>query len=166
MTRSIRIDPITRLEGHGCIDIRLDEAGNVSQARFQVPDFKGFETFCQGRAAEEMPTLTQKICGVCPTAHHIAGVKALDDLFGVTPPPAARAIRELMHTAFVFEDHLLHLFYLGGPDIMVNGDRRDLPRNIFGALAAVGDTLGRQAIAMRKKTRGVVAMLGGSALYP
>ncbi len=166
MRRRILIDPITRLEGHGRIDIRLDKAGNVAQAYFQVPDFKGFEKFCEGRAAEEMPTLTQKICGVCPTAHHIAGVKALDDLFGVAPPPAARAIRELMHTAFVFEDHLLHFFYLGGPDILVNDTVRRSKRNVFGALEAVGEVFGSQAIRMRKSVRAIIAMLGGSALYP
>ena len=166
MTRRILIDPLTRLEGHGRIDIRLDDAGNVSRALFQVPDFKGFEKFCEGRAAEEMPTLTQKICGICPTAHHIAAVKALDDLFGVSPPPAARAIRELMHTAFIFEDHLLHFFYLGGPDILVNGDRHHLNKNIFGVLDALGESVGQEAIRMRKKVRAINALVSGSALYP
>jgi F420-non-reducing hydrogenase large subunit len=166
MSRRILIDPVTRLEGHGCIDIRLDDVGNVSRAFFQVPDFKGFEQFCVGRAAEEMPTLTQKICGVCPTAHHIAGSKALDDLFGVAPPPAARAIRELMHAAFVFEDHLLHFFYLGGPDILVNGNAAAGDHNVFGALAEVGRTLGRRAIEIRKKVRALNAAISGSALYP
>ena len=166
MKRRILIDPITRLEGHGRIDIRLDEAGNVTRAYFQVPDFKGFEKFCEGRAAEEMPTLTEKICGVCPTAHHIAGVKALDDLFGAAPPSSARAIRELMHTAFVYEDHLLHLFYLGGPDILVNHTIRGRNRNVFGVLEAVGEAFGLQAIQMRKKVRQLNAMASGSALYP
>jgi F420-non-reducing hydrogenase large subunit len=166
MTRRILIDPLTRLEGHGRIDIRLDDAGNVTRALFQVPDFRGFEKFCEGRAVEEMPTLTQKICGICPTAHHIAAVKALDDLFGVSPPPAARAIRELMHTAFIFEDHLLHFFYLGGPDILVNGHRQHLQKNIFGVLAALGGTIGRDAILIRKKVRALNALISGSALYP
>ncbi|WP_319522150.1 Ni/Fe hydrogenase subunit alpha [uncultured Desulfosarcina sp.] len=166
MSRRIRIDPVTRLEGHGRIEIRLDDAGNVTRSFFQVPEFRGFEKFCEGRAAEEMPTLTQKICGVCPTAHHIAGVKALDALFAVEPPPAARTIRELMHTAFVFEDHLLHFFYLGGPDILVNGAARKFERNVFGVLKAVGDAVGQRAIQIRKKVRDLNALLGGSALYP
>ncbi len=166
MTRHILIDPVTRLEGHGRIHIRLDDAGNVSRAFFQVPDFKGFEQFSVGRAAEEMPTLTQKICGVCPTAHHIAGSKALDDLFGAPPPPAARLIRELMHTAFIFEDHLLHFFYLGGPDILVDADAPREMRNVFGALATMGRSFGRRVIDIRKQVRAMNAMLGGSALYP
>ena len=52
MSRRIRIDPVTRLEGAGRIEILLDESGAVDRARFQVVDFKGFETFCVGRAAE------------------------------------------------------------------------------------------------------------------
>ena len=166
MTRRILIDPITRLEGHGRIDIRLDTSGNVSRAFFQVPDFKGFEQFSVGRAAEEMPTLTEKICGVCPTAHHIAGTKALDDLFGAVPPTAARLIRELMHTAFIYEDHLLHFFYLGGPDVLVDAAAPKEKRNVFGALAAIGKAFGKRAIEIRKKVRALNAMLGGSALYP
>ena len=166
MTRRILIDPVTRLEGHGRIDIRLDDAGNVARAFFQVPDFKGFEKFCEGRAAEEMPILTQKICGVCPTAHHIASVKALDHLFGVSPPPAALAIRELMHAAFFLEDHLLHFFYLGGPDILVDGNVHSGRYNVFGALQAVGEALGKRAIQIRKKVRALNGLVSGSALYP
>ena len=166
MTRRVLIDPITRLEGHGRIDIRLDENGNVTRAYFQVPDFKGFEKFCIGRAAEEMPTLTQKICGVCPTAHHIAAVKALDSLFAVSPPPAARAIRELMHTAFMIEDHLLHFFYLGGPDILVDGNRYPSSVNLFGVIQTIGETMGKRALQIRKNVRQIIALVAGSALYP
>jgi hypothetical protein len=86
MGRAIRIDPITRLEGHGRIEIFLDDGGNVANAYFQVPELRGFERFCVGRAAEEMPVITNRICGVCPEAHHMAAAKALDGVFGVEPP--------------------------------------------------------------------------------
>ena len=166
MSRKILIDPITRLEGQGCIDIRLDDAGNVSRAFFQVPDFRGFEKFCEGRAVEELPTLTQKICGVCPTAHHIASVKALDALFSAPPPPAARAIRELMHMAFIYEDHLLHLLYLGGPDLLVDQPTTASGKNIFGALTVLGEEMGREMLEVRKQVRGLQGGISGSALYP
>jgi F420-non-reducing hydrogenase large subunit len=110
MSRIISIDPITRLEGHGKIRIFLDRSGRVERTFLQVSDFRGFEKFCEGRAVEEMPTLTQKICGVCPTAHHTASSKALDAVFRVQPPPAAKKLRELMYNAFIFEDHLLHFY--------------------------------------------------------
>ncbi len=166
MTRRILIDPITRLEGHGKIDIRFDSEGSVEAAFFQVPDFKGFEKFCEGRAAEEMPTLTQKICGVCPTAHHMASVKALDDLFSVAPTPAAKMIRELMHTAFIYEDHLLHFFYLGGPDLLAGSGHKGAGKNVFGVIGRLGEKIGKEVIGIRKRVRGLNALISGSPLYP
>ena len=83
------IDPVTRLEGHGKISIYLNDQGSVDKAFFQVPELRGFEKFVEGMPVEGMPRVTQRICGVCPTAHHMAATKALDDLFRVEPPPAA-----------------------------------------------------------------------------
>ena len=102
MAKKITIDPITRLEGHGKIEIFLNDEGNVDKAFFQVPELRGFEKFSEGRMAEEMPRITSKICGVCPTAHHMAAGKALDDLYKVDPPPAAKKIRELVNSSFIF----------------------------------------------------------------
>src|SRR5512141_3111796 len=85
-TRNYTIDPITRLEGHGKIDIFLDDKGDVERAYLQVPELRGFEVFSRGRPAEDMPQITSRICGVCPTAHHMAATKTLDDLYQVTPP--------------------------------------------------------------------------------
>ncbi|MBW1895822.1 MAG: Ni/Fe hydrogenase subunit alpha [Deltaproteobacteria bacterium] len=166
MTKRITIDPITRLEGHGKIDIFLDGNGDVERAYLQIPDFKGFEKFCEGRAVEEMPTLTQKICGVCPTAHHTTSSKVLDDLFNVEPPPAGRKLRELMYDAFMFEDHLLHFYYLGGPDLIVGPDAPAAERNILGVIGTVGIDMGRKIIGMRNRVRGVIGTIGGSPLYP
>lgn len=166
MTRRISIDPITRLEGHGKIDIFLNDQQEVERAYFQAPEFRGFEKFCEGRAAEEMPALTQKICGVCPTAHHIASSKALDNLFKVSPPPAAKKIRELMYNAFIFEDHILHFYFLGGPDFIVGPDAPKTERNILGVINKLGVEIGRRVIDIRKRLRAVNAMISGSALYP
>lgn len=166
MSKRITIDPITRLEGHGKIEIFLNDEGNVEKAYFQVPEFRGFEKFCEGRAAEEMPTLTQKICGVCPVAHHMASTKTLDDLFKVTPPPAAKKIRELMYSAFMFEDHLLHFYILGGPDFVVGPGSPKAERNILGVIGKVGVEVGRKVIEIRKKVRSINALIAGSPLYP
>ena len=166
MTRKITIDPITRLEGHGQIDIFLDDQGDVERTYLRVPDFRGFEKFCEGRAAEEMPRLTQKICGVCPTAHHLASTKALDALFGVAPPPAAQKLRELMYHAFIFEDHLLHFFFLGGPDFLLEPGIPKEKRNILGVIDKLGTELGKKILSIRRQVREVNARIGGSALYP
>ena len=126
----------------------------MEEAFFQVPEFRGFEKFCEGRAVEEMPGLTQKICGVCPTAHHTAASKALDDLFKVEPPPAARKIRELMYNCFMFEDHLLHFFFLGGPDFVVGPSASKAERNILGVIEKVGVETARKVLDVRKKGTG------------
>ncbi len=166
MSRIIKIDPITRLEGHGNIKIEYDDNGVFKAAYLNIPDFRGFEKFCEGRAVEELPTLTQKICGVCPTAHHIAGVKALDDMFNVSPPPAARSIRELIHNIFIYEDHLLHFYYLGGPDLFLDPDTPAADRNIFKVIEKLGKETGGRILKIRKKVRDMHSDISGSALYP
>jgi F420-non-reducing hydrogenase large subunit len=166
MSRHIVIDPVTRLEGHGKIDIFLDDAGQVERTVFQVPELRGFEKFAQGRPAEEMPQITSRICGVCPMAHHMAATKALDDLYKVEPPPAAKKIRELAYSAFMAEDHALHFYFLGGPDFIVGPRAPAAQRNILGVIAKVGEEAGRKVIAVRKRLRAVMATLGGKAIHP
>jgi F420-non-reducing hydrogenase large subunit len=166
MTKRISIDPITRLEGHGKIDLFCDEKGNVERAVFQVPELRGFEKFVEGRPAEDMPQITSRICGVCPTAHHMASVKALDALFGVEPPPAARAVRETFYHLFMFEDHLLHFFFLGGPDFIVGPKAPKEKRNILGVIDTVGVATGKQVIEIRKRCRDLMAEIGGKPIHP
>ena len=95
--KKIEIDPITRLEGHGKITIFLNDNGQVANTYFQVPELRGFERFCEGRPVEDMPRITMKICGVCPSAHHLASTKAMDGVFNADPPLAAHKIRELFY---------------------------------------------------------------------
>ncbi len=165
-TRRISIDPITRLEGHGKIEIFLDEKGDVRRAFMQVPELRGFERFAQGRLAEDMPQITSRICGVCPTAHHMASTKALDDLYQVEPPPAAKAIRELVYHAFMVEDHALHFYVLGGPDFVVGPTAPAAERNILGVIAKVGVETGKTVIAMRRRLRELMALAAGKAIHP
>ncbi len=166
MTKTITIDPITRLEGHGKIDIHLDDAGNVERAFFQVPELRGFEAFCIGRPAEEMPQITSRICGVCPTAHHMAATKALDALYDVTPTLPAKLIREFFYNLFMFEDHLLHFFFLGGPDFIVGPSAPKEKRNILGVIEKVGIDAGKQVIEIRKRCRELMAHIGGKPIHP
>jgi F420-non-reducing hydrogenase large subunit len=166
MTREIVIDPITRLEGHGKIDIFLDATGNVERAFFQVPELRGFEKFAVGRPAEDMPQITSRICGVCPTAHHMAATKALDDLYKVEPPSAAKKIREMVYSAFFVEDHALHFFFLGGPDFVVGPTAPKAQRNILGVLGKVGLEIGREVIGVRKQLRDLISLAGGKVIHP
>jgi len=166
VTRRITIDPITRLEGHGKVEILLDEEGNGQHAFLQVPELRGFERFCVGRAAEEMPQLTAHVCGVCPAAHHLASVRALDAMYGATPPPAARALQAAYYNLFLFEDHLLHYWYMGGPDFIV-GPKAPAPmRNVLGVIAKVGASLGRRILTVRKEARDLMAAISGRTVHP
>lgn len=164
--RKITIDPITRLEGHGKIEIFLDDEGNCDKACLQIPELRGFEKFSEGRPAEEMPRITTMICGVCPTAHHMAATKALDDLFKVEPTSAAKKIRELMYNAFQAEDHILHFFFLGGPDFVVGPQAPAAERNVLGVIAKAGLETGRKVIEVRKRLRGVLRIIGGKPVMP
>jgi F420-non-reducing hydrogenase large subunit len=166
MSRQITIDPITRLEGHGKIDIFLNDSGNVDRAYFQVPELRGFERFAQGRPAEDMPQITSRICGVCPTAHHMAATKALDALYKVDPPPAAKKIRELIYNIFFIEDHALHFFYLAGPDFVVGPKAPKAERNILGVLGKVGLETGKEVIAVRRQLRELMTLVTGKAIHP
>src|SRR5512147_1376691 len=98
--RRVTIDPVTRLEGHGKIEIFLNDQGSVEKTFFQIPELRGFEKFAEGRLAEDMPQITQRICGVCPEAHHLASAKALDDTFHVQVPSAGKKLRELLYSSF------------------------------------------------------------------
>lgn len=165
MTR-ITIDPITRLEGHGRIEIFLDPGGDVANVYFQVPELRGFEQFCLGRPAEEMPILTSRICGLCPEAHHIAATKALDELFQVEPPPAARKLRELMYSAFFVADHAMHFYALGGPDLIVGPDAKPAERNLLGVIRRLGSELGRAVIDCRARNHQAIKLIGGRGVHP
>lgn len=164
--KEVVINPITRLEGHGKIVIILDDEGNCVKAYFQVPELRGFEKFAEGRMAEDMPQITPRICGVCPTAHHMASTKALDDLYKCQPTPTARKIRELMYNLFMLEDHALHVYILGGPDFIVGPEAPKAERNIVGVIKKVGKEVVLKVIGVRKKIREVMIAIGGKVTHP
>jgi len=164
--RRISIDPITRLEGHGKIDIFLDDDGNVIDAFLQIPELRGFERFCVGRMVEDMPNLTSRICGVCPEAHHMASAKALDDVFRVQPPPTARKLREMFYCIFFATDHTTHFYALGGPDFVMGPDAPKTDRNILGVIRKVGMEIAGRVIKMRADGHSLIKMIGGRAVHP
>ncbi len=164
--KRITIDPITRLEGHGKIEIFLDKKGNVENAYLQIPELRGFEQFSIGRPAEEMPRITNRICGVCPEAHHIAATKALDALFDVDPSPVVKKLRELFYCSFFVTDHTVHFYALGGPDFILGPDSDPAERNILGVIHKVGVDIGMQVIECRKRNHEVIKMLGGREIHP
>jgi F420-non-reducing hydrogenase large subunit len=164
--QKISIDPITRLEGHGKIDIFLDEEGNVANAYLVIPELRGFEKFAEGRPVEELPDITPRICGVCPEAHHMASVKACDAVYHVEVPPAAKKLRELFYSAFYVADHMTHFYILAGPDFVLGPDAPPAERNILGLIHKVGVEVGSRVIRARGMAMDIIGMLGGRKVHP
>ena len=164
--KKIMIDPITRLEGHGKIAVFLNDMGDVANAYLQIPELRGFEKFCEGRPAEDMPQILQRICGVCPEAHHLASTKALDDLFQVEPTVTAKKVRELLYSAFFVTDHTTHFYILAGPDFIMGPESPVAERNILGVIRKVGVELGKRVIQTRQQNYWVIQTIGGRGIHP
>jgi F420-non-reducing hydrogenase large subunit len=163
--KKISIDPITRLEGHGKIDLFLNEDGGLENAYVIIPELRGFEKFCEGRPVEEMPLITQRICGVCPIAHHMAAAKAGDAVYGVEIPTAAKKLRELMYSAFFVADHATHFYVLAGPDFVVGPDAPKAERNILGIVKQVGKEIAAQVMGLLQDNHEIAAIIGGRYIH-
>jgi len=159
--KQITIDPVTRLEGHGKIEIFCNDDGSVENVYFQVPELRGFEKFCEGRPIEEVSQIVTKICGVCPGCHHMAAGKAADMVFGVEPTPAAKKIRELFYMAHFVHSHIAHFYALAAPDFVVGPDAPKAERNILGVIGKVGKEIGTEVIKQRRRAQEIQALLGG-----
>ncbi|UCC59009.1 MAG: Ni/Fe hydrogenase subunit alpha [Candidatus Bathyarchaeum sp.] len=164
--KEIVIDPITRLEGHGKITIFLNDDGNVENAYFQVPELRGFERFCEGRRVEDLPIITTRICGVCPVAHHMAGAKAADMAMNAEPTETAKKLRELEYCGYYIYDHILHFYFLGGPDFVVGPDAPAAKRNILGVIEKVGLDIAGEVIKHRAFGQRITGILGGRPTHP
>jgi len=165
MQRKITIEPITRIEGHAKVTIRLDDEGKVERAYFHVTQFRGFEKFCEGRMYFEMPQITPRICGICPVSHHLASAKACDDLIGADPPRPAKLLRELMHMGQIIQSHSLHFFHLASPDLLLGMDADPAVRNIVGVIQTNPD-LALKGIKLRKYGQEVIETLGMKRVHP
>jgi NAD-reducing hydrogenase large subunit len=165
MSQRIVIDPVSRIEGHSKISIFLDDAGKVTDARFHVTEFRGFEKFCEGRPFFEMAGLSARVCGICPVSHLMASARAGDQILAVTPPPAAVKLRRLMNLAQIIQSHALSFFHLSGPDLLLGWDHDPATRNVFG-LIKTHPELARGGIRLRQFGQEVIESLGGKKIHP
>lgn len=165
MSRKISIDPITRLEGHGKIEIFLDDDGAVQDCFFQIPELRGFERFVVGRPIEELPRIVTRICGVCPASHHMASAKAVDGCFGNECPPLAHKLREMYYNAHYIHSHTAHFYALAAPDFVCGPDSDPALRNILGVVAKVGLEIGSKVIRARAIAQEIQRLLGGRTTH-
>lgn len=165
MTRTITIDPVTRIEGHARITLTLADDGKVEDARFHLTQFRGFEKFCEGRPYREMPALTARTCGICPVSHILASNKACDHLFAVTIPPTAEMLRRVMNLAQIVQSHALSFFHLSSPDLLLGWDADPASRNVFGVMRQ-DPALARDGIRLRQIGQTIIELLGGKKIHP
>lgn len=164
-SKTIVIDPVTRIEGHAKITLHLNEHGRVEDARFHVTQFRGFEKFCEGRPFSEMPSLMARICGICPVSHLIASSKACDALLAVKIPPTADKLRRIFGLAQVIQSHALSFFYLSAPDLLLGMDADPAKSNLFGVLEE-NPQLARDGIRLRQFGQQIIERLGGKRIHP
>jgi len=167
MARKITIEPVTRVEGHGKVTIHLDDAGKVTQTRFHVVEFRGFEKFIQGHPYWEVPVLVQRLCGICPVSHHLAAAKAMDVIAGVGPAgltPTAEKMRRLMHYGQMFQSHALHFFHLASPDLLFGADADPAIRNVIGVVLEHRD-LAVKGVLMRKFGQEIIKATAGKKIH-
>ncbi|MDD5369699.1 MAG: Ni/Fe hydrogenase subunit alpha [Anaerolineaceae bacterium] len=165
IAQKITIEPVTRIEGHAKVTIRLDDKGMVEHAYLHINEFRGFEKFCEGRMYFEMPSITPRICGICPVSHHLASAKAGDNLIGAKPPRPASLLRELMHMGQIIQSHGMHFFELAGPDLLLGFDADPAIRNVVGIIQA-NPALALKAVNLRKYGQEIIHTLAGRRIHP
>jgi NAD-reducing hydrogenase large subunit len=161
----ITIDHVSRIEGHATITIMLDDAGQVTDTQFHVTQIRGFEKFTEGRPYYEMPSITARICGICPVSHLLASSKACDEIMAVRIPETAAKLRELLHCAQFVQSHALSFFHLSAPDLLLGMDSDPAKRNVAGLLEKHPDAL-RDGIALRKFGQQVIERLAKERVHP
>jgi NAD-reducing hydrogenase large subunit len=165
MSRTISIEPVTRIEGHARITLQLADTGEVEDAKFHLTQFRGFEKFCEGRPYREMPALTARTCGICPVSHLLSSNKACDDLLAVTIPPTAEKLRRIMNLGQLVQSHALSFFHLSSPDLLLGWDSDPVKRNIFGVMQA-DPQLAKNGIRLRQIGQTIIEILGGKKIHP
>lgn len=164
-TRTITIDPVTRIEGHAKVTIKTDAEGKVLGAQLNVNEFRGFEKFCEGRPFGEMPGITARICGICPVSHQLASAKAGDAILGVQIPEAAVKLRRVMNLGQFIQSHALSFFHLSSPDLLLGFDSDPAQRNVMG-LIAQHPAIAKDGVLLRKFGQQVIDLLGGKRIHP
>jgi hydrogenase large subunit len=172
MSTKVKIDPVTRIEGHLAIEAVIDD-GVVKDARSAGTLFRGFEIILQGRDPRDANRLTQRICGVCPTAHATASALCLDEAFGLSGniPDNGKIMRALIFGANFLQSHILHFYHLAALDyvdaVSVVGDTAPFVPRYEGDYRVTGQANAElvnhyvQALDIRRKCQEMLSIFGG-----
>lgn len=165
MGQTITVNPVTRVEGHAKILLDLDDNGKVQHAHLQVMEIRGFEKLVEKMELFKMPQIIARICGVCPAAHHLASVIAIENGLGITPPDEARLLRELLYMGHILQSHTLSTFFLAGPDILMGIGAQPSDRSVFGLLGLDAE-LAKKVLRLRSIGQRTVEVVGGRGVHP
>lgn len=158
MSKKILIQKATRIEGNADIHIEVED-GRVKTARFQVQDFRGFEKFMEGKQVESAPIMASRICGLCCTAHQLAGFRAVEAALGVQVPPSVDALRQIGVLGEWIASHALSYFFLTLPDEL------GASKGIF-ELMQKHPELAKDAFFLRKTGNRILEIMGKRAVHP
>jgi coenzyme F420-reducing hydrogenase alpha subunit len=156
--RTIKVDAITRVEGEGGLYVRL-HGDSVAEVRLEIYEPpRLFEALLRGRALEDVPDITARICGICPVAYQMSSVHALERALGVVVTPEIRRLRRLLYCGEWIESHVLHMFLLHAPDFLG-----------FDSGLAMAEKHRRElntALRLKKHGNQLLEVLGGRAIHP
>jgi coenzyme F420-reducing hydrogenase alpha subunit len=154
----IHVECLTRVEGEGAIRIQL-KAGQVQDVQlriFEPPRL--FEAFLRGRHYLEVPDIVARICGICPMAHQMSSVHALERILEIDPGPGVRALRRLLYCGEWIESHALHIYLLQAPDFLGVPDAIQLAR--------LHPDVVERGLRLKKIGNRLVAAIGGREIHP
>ena len=154
----ISIEPLTRVEGHGRVDLHVQDGRlqRVQLALLEAPRL--FEGLVRGRPFPEIPALVCRICSICSAVHRIAAATALESALQVTIPPLAVQVRELLLLGGHIESHALHLFCLIYPDLRAVDH--------IMTLLAQGDNCLKTGLELKRLGNRIQEVAGGRAIHP
>ena len=156
--RVIRIADLSRIEGEAgfCVTMKGTEVEDVQLRVFEPPRL--FEAFLRGRHYSEVPGLVARICGICPVAHQVTSLQAIESILGIEPDPAVVLLRRLLYLGEWIESHALHIFMLHAPDFLGHADAISLARE--------NPHLVEQGLRLKKAGNALVRIIGGREIHP
>ncbi|MBI5014173.1 MAG: Ni/Fe hydrogenase subunit alpha [Deltaproteobacteria bacterium] len=165
MATQIIVNPVTRIEGHAKIVLDLDDQGRVEKGHLKVLEIRGFEKLLEGMELFKMPLITARLCGVCPAAHHLAAVDAIEAGLSVEPPRDAALLRELLYMGHILHSHALSCFVLSGPDVLLGVGSPAATRNVFEVLRLAPE-VAKKVLRLRSMGQKTVETVGGRGVHP